>query len=100
MALELKCVCCGLAGRIRELAGIDEAGKHLTFGPSCDLCVGLVWWAHFESTTAATPDERALTRWDLRKQRAKVRGVVFREEPPRSEIERATEEDIAAAVSP
>lgn len=82
---------------MRELHGVNEHGKHLAFGPSCDACVGLVWWAHFESTTETTADQRALTRWELRKQRSKVLRLGFYEPPPRSAIERLVEEQLAAA---
>jgi len=97
MAANLKCVCCGLRGQMRELTGVDESGRHLLYGPACDACAALVWWAWFESTTNPPPDERALTRWEMRRQRAKVLGVAFHEPPPKSIAEREGEEQIAAA---
>ena len=76
----MKCLVCGNDGGPLELVNGED------IGPACAGHQGLVWDAHFTGKHG-TDYEKALVRWDWRREVALAAGEAFTEPPPPSPAE-------------
>lgn len=80
-----RCLVCG-----RSPATTLRTAGGSPYGPACDdgTCQCLAWEGHFNAVAGAGAEANELLAWEMRRQRARIKGEAFDEPAPQSTAER------------